>query len=111
MVERCEAAADQVGEAVEILDLRTLSPWDSEAVLASVQKTRRCLIVHEDTLTAGFGAEIAAMLAHRAFFNLDAPIERLTMPDIPSPHNVRLLESVVPSIERIAGKMRELIEV
>jgi 2-oxoisovalerate dehydrogenase E1 component len=110
MVERCEAAAEQVGEAIEILDLRTLSPWDSDAVLASVQKTRRCLIVHEDTFTAGFGAEIAAMLAHRAFFSLDAPIERLTMPDIPSPHNVRLLESVVPSVERIADRMRELID-
>jgi 2-oxoisovalerate dehydrogenase E1 component len=75
-----------------------------------VQKTRRCLIVHEDTLTSGFGAEIAAVLAQRAFFSLDAPIERLTMPDVPSPHNVRLLESVVPSVERIAEKMVEIIE-
>ena len=50
------------------IDLRTLSPWDREAVLASVQKTRRCLIVHEDTITAGFGAEIAAVLANEAFF-------------------------------------------
>jgi 2-oxoisovalerate dehydrogenase E1 component len=110
MVERCEAAAHASGAPIEILDLRTLAPWDSEAVLASVQKTRRCLIVHEDTLTAGFGAEIAATLAQRAFFSLDAPVERLAMPDIPSPHNVRLLEAVVPSVERIAAKMRELIE-
>jgi len=110
MVERCEAAAEHTSESVEILDLRTLAPWDSEAVLASVQKTRRCLIVHEDTLTSGFGAEIAAVLAQRAFFSLDAPIERLTMPDVPSPHNVRLLESVVPSVERIAAKMVEIIE-
>jgi 2-oxoisovalerate dehydrogenase E1 component len=110
MVERCEAAAERTGESVEILDLRTLAPWDSEAMLASVQKTRRCLIVHEDTLTSGFGAEIAAVLAQRAFFSLDAPIERLTMPDVPSPHNVRLLESVVPSVERIAAKMVEIIE-
>jgi 2-oxoisovalerate dehydrogenase E1 component len=110
MVERCEAAASATGAAIEIIDLRTLAPWDSEAVLASVQKTRRCLIVHEDTLTAGFGAEIAATLAQRAFFSLDAPVERLAMPDIPSPHNVRLLDAVVPSVERIAAKMRELIE-
>ena len=71
----------------EILDLRTLSPWDRAAALASVEKTRRCLIVHEDNLTAGFGAEIAAVLAQEAFFDLDAPIERLAMPDIPSPHS------------------------
>jgi 2-oxoisovalerate dehydrogenase E1 component len=110
MCERCEAAADELGASVEILDLRTLSPWDEAAVLASVRKTRRCVIVHEDTLTAGFGAEIAAVLAQRAFFSLDAPIERVTMPDMPSPHNVRLLESVVPSVERIAETMREVIE-
>jgi 2-oxoisovalerate dehydrogenase E1 component len=109
MCERCEAAADAVGADIEILDLRTLAPWDEAAVLASVRKTRRCLIVHEDTLTAGFGAEIAAVLAQRAFFDLDAPIERMTMPDVPSPHNVHLLERVVPSAEGIAAKMREII--
>ena len=101
MVERCEQAAAASGVDVEILDLRTLSPWDKAAVLASVQKTRRCLIVHEDNVTAGFGAEIAAVLAKEAFFNLDAPIERLTMPDIPSPHSPVLLDAVVPSVERI----------
>jgi 2-oxoisovalerate dehydrogenase E1 component len=110
MVERCEAAAEALGAPVELLDLRTLAPWDSEAVLASVRKTRRCLIVHEDTLTAGFGAEVAAVVAEHAFFSLDAPIVRLTMPDIPSPYNVALLESVVPSVERIAERMRGLIE-
>ena len=60
MVERCEQAAAESAIDVELLDLRTLCPWDREAVLASVAKTRRCLIVHEDTITAGFGAEIAA---------------------------------------------------
>ena len=110
MVERCEAAAERLGDSIEILDLRTLAPWDSEGVLASVRRTRRCLIVHEDTLTAGFGAEIAAHLAQHAFYSLDAPIERLTMPDVPSPHNVALLESVVPSVECIGGAMRALLE-
>src|SRR5690606_22906067 len=81
MVERCEQAANESGIDAEVLDLRTLMPWDREAVLASVGKTRRCLIVHEDNLTAGFGAEIAATVAKEAFFNLDAPIERLAMPD------------------------------
>src|SRR6185437_15188036 len=80
MVERCVQAASASGVDVEVLDLRTLSPWDRAAVLASVRKTRRCLIVREDNLTGGFGAEIAAVLAKDAFFDLDAPIERLTMP-------------------------------
>ena len=62
-----------------------------------MRKTRRCLIVHEDTMTAGFGAEIAAVLAKEAFFDLDAPIERLAMPDVPSPHSPILLEEVLPS--------------
>jgi 2-oxoisovalerate dehydrogenase E1 component len=111
MVERCEQAAAASGVEVEVLDLRTLSPWDKSAVLASVNKTRRCLIVHEDNLTAGFGAEIAAVLAKAAFFNLDAPIERLTMPDIPSPHSPVLLEVAVPSVERITRAIQQVASV
>jgi 2-oxoisovalerate dehydrogenase E1 component len=110
MVERCERAAQQVGASVEILDLRTLSPWDKQAVLDSVQKTRRCLIVHEDNLTAGFGAEIGAYLAREAFFNLDAPLERLATPDVPLSYNVGLMNAVIPGVEQIADKMRDLIE-
>ncbi len=87
MVERCELAIRRTGLSADLLDLRTFSPWDREATLASVRKTHRCLIVHEDTMTAGFGAEIAAVLAKEAFFDLDAPIDRLAMPDIPSPHS------------------------
>jgi 2-oxoisovalerate dehydrogenase E1 component len=64
--------------------------------------------VHEDNLTAGFGAEIAAVLAKEAFFNLDAPVERLTMPDIPSPHSPVLLEAAVPSVERITRTLQQL---
>jgi 2-oxoisovalerate dehydrogenase E1 component len=111
MVERCEQAAAASGVDVEVLDLRTLSPWDKSAVLASVNKTRRCLIVHEDNLTAGFGAEIAAVLAKEAFFNLDAPIERLTMPDIPSPHSPVLLEVAVPSVARITRTIQQLASI
>ena len=111
MVERCERAADASGVLVEVLDLRTLAPWDREAVLASVRKTRRCLIVHEDNLTAGFGAEVAAVLAREAFFSLDAPIERLTMPDIPSPHAPVLLEAAVPDVESITRAIRALASV
>ena len=102
MVERCEQAVTRSGIDAELLDLRTLSPWDRDAVLASVQKTQRCLIVHEDNLTGGFGAEIAAVLAREAFYHLEAPIERLAMPDIPSPHSPVLLAAAIPSIARIA---------
>lgn len=110
LVERCDAAAAHSGVDAEILDLRTLAPWDKAAVVTSVTRTRRCLIVHEDSATAGFGAEIAAVLAKEAFFSLDAPIERLTMPDVPSPHSPHLLQAVVPSVESIAQSMRTLAE-
>jgi 2-oxoisovalerate dehydrogenase E1 component len=109
MVERCEHAAQASGIDAEVLDLRTLSPWDRQATLASVKKTRRCLIVHEDNLTAGFGAEIAATLVEEAFFDLDAPIERLTMPDIPSPHSPILLEAALPSVPQIAEAMQRIV--
>jgi 2-oxoisovalerate dehydrogenase E1 component len=108
MVERCELAATESGLDADILDLRTLAPWDRAAVLESVTRTRRCLIVHEDTITAGFGAEIAATLAQEAFYNLDAPIERLAMPNIPSPHCPQLLEAVLPNVARIAETMRRV---
>lgn len=108
MVERCELAVEASEVDAEVLDLRTLSPWDRQATLDSVQKTRRCLIVHEDNLTAGFGAEIAATLVEEAFFHLDAPIERLTMPDIPSPHSPILLEAALPSVPAIAAAMRRI---
>jgi 2-oxoisovalerate dehydrogenase E1 component len=110
MVERCEQAIDASGKSVELLDLRTLSPWDRQATLSSVRKTRRCLIVHEDNITAGFGAEIAAALAKEAFFDLDAPIERLAMPDVPSPHNPLLLDAVLPSVGSIAQSIVALTE-
>ncbi|MEZ5958898.1 MAG: thiamine pyrophosphate-dependent enzyme [Hyphomonadaceae bacterium] len=109
MVERCEAAADQAGISADILDLRTLAPWDSVAVLTSVRRTHRCFIVHEDIGTAGFGAEIAAVVADQAFLDLDAPVARMTMPDIPSPHHPELMEWALPSVERIAAKMQELV--
>ena len=111
MVERCERAAAASGVDVEILDLRALSPWDKDAVLTSVRKTHRCLIVHEDNLTAGFGAEVAACIAKEAFFSLDAPIERLAMPDIPSPHSPVLLEAAVPGVESITRAMQQVASV
>jgi 2-oxoisovalerate dehydrogenase E1 component len=107
MVERCEAASDGVN--ADLIDLRTLAPWDRDAVLASVKRTHRCFIVHEDSGTAGFGAEIAAVVADAAFLDLDAPVVRMTMPDIPSPHHPELMEWALPSVARIRDKIRELL--
>jgi len=110
MVPRCEKAADGLGGDIEVIDLRTLSPWDKDAVLASVSRTHRCLIVHEDNITAGFGGEIAAYLTENIFFDLDAPPRRLAMPDVPSPHNPLLMDAVVPNGERISAAMKDLLE-
>ncbi len=110
MVMRCEEAADQVSDDIEIIDLRTISPWDKQCVLDSVARTNRCLIVHEDNITAGFGAEISATIAVESFFDLDAPPRRMAMPDIPSPHSPLLLDAVVPTVDEIATAMRDMIE-
>jgi len=107
MVPRCEAAAE--GFSADVIDLRTLQPWDREMVLESVRRSRRCLIVHEDLRTGGFGAEIAAVVADEAFLDLDAPVARVTMPDIPSPHHPKLLEWAVPSPERIRAEIERLV--
>ena len=112
MVERCELALDQIPDGrarIELLDLRTIVPWDKEAVLRSVRKTAKLLIVHEDIGVAGFGAEIAATVADEAFLDLDAPIERLTTPRVPIPFNLGLMEAVVPSVELIGERMAWLL--
>ena len=75
-------------------------------VLASVRRTHRCVIVHEDTMTAGFGAEIAAVVASEAFLKLDAPVERVAVPDVPLPYNNSLMEAVLPTVSRIASQFR-----
>jgi 2-oxoisovalerate dehydrogenase E1 component len=109
MVQRCVEAAVPFAGDVEILDLRTLIPWDRAAVLESVRKTGRCLVVHEDTWTAGFGGEIAATVAQEAFVWLDAPITRLATPDCPVPYSAALMTSVIPTVELIRGKLADLL--
>ncbi len=111
MVHRCSEAAEAFGDAVEVLDLRTIAPWDREAVLASVRKTGRCLIVHEDNWTAGFGAEIAGTLAQEAFWHLDAPVARLAPRDIPVPYHPVLLDAVVPTVNAIQVELSRLLAV
>jgi 2-oxoisovalerate dehydrogenase E1 component len=107
MVHRCLEAIDVVDASVELIDLRTIAPWDRKAVLESVRKTGRCLIVHEDTLTAGFGAEVAAVVAREAFWQLDAPVDRLCVEDVPMPYHPDLLAAVLPSAGAIAARIGE----
>jgi len=111
MVHRCVEAAERFDGRIDLLDLRTVMPWDREQILASVGRTGRCLIVHEDTLTAGFGAEIAATVARDAFWALDAPVERLAVDDVPMPYHPVLLEAVLPDAERIAHRIDALLAV
>lgn len=107
IVPRCEEAARD--QSADVIDLRTLMPWEREAVLASVRRTRRCLIVHEDLKAAGFGAEIAAVVADEAFLDLDASIARVTMPDIPRPHHPVLFDATLPSVARIRRRIDALV--
>lgn len=109
MVERCEEAAQAVGGSIDIVDLRTLVPWDEDMVLDSVRKTAKVLIVHEDIGIGGFGAEIAATIAQKALMDLDAPIERVTAPSCPVPFNTGLMTAVIPTVAAIQQKMTELL--
>lgn len=109
MVHRCVEAAGRFGDRVDLFDLRTVAPWDREAVLESVRRTSRCLIVHEDTITAGFGAEIAAVVGRECFWFLDAPVDRLAVADVPMPYHPTLLEAILPDADRIAGRIEALL--
>jgi 2-oxoisovalerate dehydrogenase E1 component len=110
MVERCLLAAAQTGASIEVIDLRTIVPWDREAVIASVKRTHRCVVVHEDTMTAGFGAEIVAVVTREAFLHMDAPAERVAVPDIPLPYNAGLMAAVLPDVEAIARQMKATLD-
>ena len=105
-----EAAAKlaEDGVSVEILDLRTLIPWDREAVLESVERCSKVLVLHEDTKTGGFGGEIAATIAEEAFEQLDAPVRRLAAPDSPVPFAPSLEKAYIPQVEDVAAALRDL---
>jgi 2-oxoisovalerate dehydrogenase E1 component beta subunit len=99
----------QEGIDVEVLDLRTLYPVDQETIISSVRKTNRALIVYEDNLTGGYGAEIAALIAEHAFQELDAPVKRLAGPDVPGvPFSYPMQEWFMLNVEKIAAVVREL---
>ncbi|HEV8673994.1 MAG TPA: alpha-ketoacid dehydrogenase subunit beta [Methylomirabilota bacterium] len=111
MAHRCQEAADLLGQrgiSCEVLDLRTIRPWDREAVLASARKTHRLVVVHEAVKGFGVGAEIAATVMEEAFDDLDAPVVRLGAHDVPMPFNENLERETVPTVERIVEAVRKL---
>ena len=109
--ESLKAAEEVAGEGidVEVLDLRTLSPLDKPAILATVRRTHKVVIVHEDSLTGGLGGEIAGIIGQEAFDVLDGPITRVAAPDAPAtPFNSYLEDLYLPNAEKIARAIREL---
>lgn len=97
------------GIEVEVVDLRTLSPIDKELILASVAKTSRALIVHEDTRTLGIGAEVSSIISEQGFETLDAPVSRLTAPDTPVPFSPPLEKFFIPSAVAIVEEVERLV--
>src|SRR5262249_55890506 len=83
-VEAADALAESDGASIEVVDLRTISPLDRDTVIASAVKTGRVLVVHEDNISFGVGAEVAAIVAEEAFYDLDPPVRRLAMADVPA---------------------------
>jgi 2-oxoisovalerate dehydrogenase E1 component beta subunit len=112
MVYTAAEAAKQLGDdvSVEIVDLRSIMPWDKQAVLESVRKTSKVLVLHEDTLSGGFGAEIAATIAEEAFEDLDGPVKRIAAPDTPVPFSPPLEKAFIPQVEDVVKGLKELSE-
>ncbi len=111
MVYTADEAAKELEKqdvSVEIVDLRTVMPWDREAVLASARKCSKVLVLHEDTRTGGFGAEIAATIAEEAFEDLDAPVKRIAAPDCPVPFAPVLEKAYIPQVEDVVAGLKEL---
>jgi pyruvate/2-oxoglutarate/acetoin dehydrogenase E1 component len=110
MVPLCERAADALEDeaSVEVLDIRTLKPLDEDALLASAAKTGRVVIVQEAPRTAGFGAELAAILAEKAMLDLRGPVLRVTGYDVPYPY-WKIEDAYMPSVERVVDAVRKLL--
>lgn len=110
-VEAAEKLANEGIEA-EVIDLRSVRPMDRNAILESVRKTRRVLIVHEDQKFGGIGAEVSAIIGEEAFFDLDAPIRRVCGPDVPAMGYAKEYEEAfMPNPEKIAAAMRDLVAI
>jgi 2-oxoisovalerate dehydrogenase E1 component beta subunit len=105
-----EAAAALDGASIEIVDLRCLKPLDEETILASVRKTSKALVVDEANRTCAAGAEVAALIAEKAFEDLDGPVTRIATPDCPIPFSPPLEQAVLPTVEKVKEAARELLE-
>lgn len=109
----CLEAAEKLageGKNVEVIDLRSLIPLDEETILASVKKTSRCLIVHEDKVFGGFGGELVGIINEKAFEHLDAPVKRIGSPFTPVGFNRILERAILPNTDRILAGMRDLLK-
>jgi len=109
MVHAALDAAEQVDASIEVVDLRSLVPLDEEAILASVRKTSKVLVVDEANRTCAAGAQVAALIADRAFEDLDGPVRRVAAPDVPIPFSPPLEQAILPSSQSIREAMDELL--
>ena len=105
-----EATEDLEGAGVEVVDLRTLCPLDTEGILASVRKTSKVVVLHEATRSCGIGAEVCALIAEEAFEDLDGPVVRVTAPDVPVPFSPPLEQAVLPQVDQVREACLELLE-
>jgi pyruvate/2-oxoglutarate/acetoin dehydrogenase E1 component len=111
-VHRAVQAAHEVDASdtqIEVIDLRTIAPWDRDIEAESIAKTGRVLVLHEDTLTGGFGAEVAAWIADECFEDLDAPVVRLAAVDTPVAYEPALEDAILPQVADIARDLRSLL--
>lgn len=113
MVHEAEFAAKKLteeGYSIEIIDIRTLAPLDTETIFNSIEKTSKVIIIHEDTLTGGFGAEIAAQISENCFEKLDAPVKRFAAADTPIAFHPKLEREILPNRNKIYDELKKLIE-
>src|SRR5205807_5771120 len=105
-----EATEDLDGAAVEVLDLRSLVPLDEDAILDSVRRCSKAVVLDEANATCAAGAQVAALIAERGFEDLDGPVVRVATPDVPIPFSPPLEQAVLPSVERVKEACHELLE-
>jgi 2-oxoisovalerate dehydrogenase E1 component len=113
MVHEANFASKKLGEEginVEIIDLRTIVPLDFDTIYNSVCKTGKVMVIHEDTLTAGFGAEIAALISENCFESLDGPVRRIAAKDAPIPFASKLESAVLPTRDKIYNELKNLLQ-
>jgi pyruvate/2-oxoglutarate/acetoin dehydrogenase E1 component len=105
-----EATEDLDGASIEVVDLRTLCPLDTDGILRSVRKTSKVVVLHEATRSCGIGAEVCSLIAEKAFEDLDGPVVRVTAPDVPIPFSPPLEQAVLPQRDQVKEACRELLE-